>query len=83
MDEQYFQVATDRFTGQYYMLCKIQRKLQKGESIQLDEIFDDVKKIPMNREQRRQLSKDMSSSEPLKDVVKGPAFVVIPVAVYQ
>jgi len=84
MDKQCFQVEADRFVGQCYMLCKIQRKVEKGESIKLDEIFDVIKDIPMNREQRHKLqTKNMSNPAEFKDIVKGPAFVVAPVAVYQ
>jgi len=64
-------------------ICKIQRKLQKGQNIKLDEIFEDLKNMPLNREQRRKLPKSMDNPEVIKDVIKGPAFVVIPVAVYQ
>lgn len=83
MDEQHFQVATDSFVGQYYMLCKILRKVPTDENIKLDEVYDVIKDMPMNREQRRKLPKDMGNPEGLKDVVKGPAFVVAPIAVYQ
>ena len=48
-----------------------------------DEIFDDIKKIPMNRQQRRKMPKNMDNPDELKDVVKGPALVVVPIAVYQ
>lgn len=51
--------------------------------MKLDEIFDDIKKIPMNRQQRRNLPKNMDNPELLRDIVKGPAIVVIPIAVYQ
>ena len=43
------------------MLCKVQKKLEKGEKIQLDEIFEDIKKIPLNREQRRSFPKNTSN----------------------
>lgn len=83
LDEQNFKVNQNRFVGQVYMLCKVQRKLEKGEKIQLDEIFEDVKKLPLNREQRRSLPKDTSNPKGLKDEIKGRAFVVIPIAIYQ
>ena len=43
------------------MLCKVQKKLEKGEKIQLDEIFEDIKKIPLNREQRRSFPKTQAT----------------------
>ena len=50
LDESYFRCEQDNFVGQAYLLCKIIRKVPKGQSIKLDEIFDDVKKLPLNRE---------------------------------
>ncbi len=67
-----------------YMLCKIQKKIEKGKSICLDEIFEDVKSLALNRKQRRKVSKkDMSNPQEIKDKINGPAFVVIPIAIYQ
>lgn len=83
LDESYFRCGQDNFVGQAYLLCKIIRKIPKGQSIKLDEIFDDVKKLPLNREQRRNMPKNMDNPAELQDVIKGPAFVVLPVAVYQ
>lgn len=65
------------------MVCKVLRKIPKGKSIKLDEIFDDIKKISMNRQQRRKMPKNMDNPEVLRDVIKGPALVVVPIAVYQ
>ena len=66
------------------MLCKVQRKIEKGESIYLDEIFEDIKSLPMNREQKRKLkNKDISNPPEFKDKINGPAYVVIPIAIYQ
>ena len=65
------------------MVCKVLRKISKGKSVKLDEIFEDFKNIPMNRQQRRSMPKNMDNPAPLKDVVKGPALVVVPIAVYQ
>lgn len=83
LDENYFRCEQDSFVGQSYMLCKIIRKIPKGQSIKLDEIFDDIKKLPLNRNQRRKMPKNMDNPDVIKDVVKGPAMVVVPVAVYQ
>lgn len=83
LDEQYFKVSLDRFIGQVYVLCKVQRKLEKGKNIKLDEIFEDFKNMPLNREQRRKMPKNLNNPDEIKDIVKGPAFVVIPIAVYQ
>lgn len=83
LDESYFRCGQDSFVGQAYLLCKIIRKVPKGQSIKLDEIFDDIKKLPLNRAQRRNMPKNMDNPAELRDVIKGPALVVLPIAVYQ
>ena len=83
LDESYFRCSQDGFVGQSYMLCKVLRKIPKGQSIKLDEILDDFKKLPLNREQRRKMPKNMDNPDVVRDVIKGPLLVVIPIAVYQ
>lgn len=83
LDENYFKCEQENFVGQSYVLCKVLRKIPKGKNIKLDEIFDDVKNLPLNREQRRNMPKNMDNPDMVKDVIYGPALVVIPIAVYQ
>lgn len=84
IDKTYLKTSKDNFVSQVYMLCKVQKKIEKGNSICLDEIFEDVKSMTMNREQKRQMAKkDMSNPKEIKDKIMGPAFVVIPIAIYQ
>lgn len=84
IDKNYLKTSQDNFVSQVYMLCKIQRKIEKGRSICLDEIFEDIKSMASNREQRRKMNKkDMSNPAEIKDKVNGPAFIVIPIAIYQ
>lgn len=83
LDESYFRCEQENFVGQSYMLCKVLRKIPKGQSIKLDELLDDVKKLPLNREQRRKMPKNMDNPDVVRDVIKGPLLVVIPIAVYQ
>lgn len=83
LDDSYFRCGQDSFVGQAYLLCKIVRKVPKGQNIKLDEIFDDVKKLPLNRAQRRSMPKNMDNPTELRDVIRGPALVVLPIAVYQ
>lgn len=64
------------------MLCKVIRKVPKGEKIKLDEIFEDVKKMPLNRSQRRNMPKNIDNPAEIRDEIKGPALVVLPIAVY-
>jgi len=83
LDEQYFRVEQDNFVGSFYALCKIQRKISQGEKIELGEIFEGIKNMPINRTQRRKMPKNLNNPAEIKDVVKGPAAVVIPVAIYR
>ena len=83
LDSSYFRCEQENFVGQAYVLCKIIRKVPKGQSIKLDEIFEDIKKMPLNRDQRRKMPKNMDNPEMMRDVIKGPALVVTPIAVYQ
>ncbi len=83
LDESYFRCEQDNFVGQAYVLCKILRKIPKGSSVKLDELFDDIKSMPLNRKQRRKMPKNMDNPDIMRDVIKGPAMVIIPIAVYQ
>ena len=83
LDQSFFRCDQDSFVGQEYLLCKVIRKIPKGKSVKLDEVFDDIRKMPLNREQRRQLPKNMDNPIEIRDVIKGPALVVLPIAVYQ
>lgn len=83
LDEAYFKCGQESFVGQEYLLCKVIRKVPKGQSIKLDEIFDNIKKMPLNRTQRRSMPKNIDNPSEIRDVIKGPALVVLPIAVYQ
>lgn len=83
LDESYFRCEQDNFVGQAYLLCKVIKKISKGQSIKLDEIFDDIKKLPFNRAQKRNIPKNMNNPAELRDIIKGTALVVLPIAVYQ
>ena len=58
--------------------------MEKGKSICLNEIFEDIKSMVLNREQQRKLNqKNISNSTEIKDKINELAFVVIPIAIYQ
>ena len=82
LDESYFRCDQGSFVGQAYLLCKIIRKVEKGKTINLDEIFDDVKRLNLNRAQKRKMPKNIDNPAELRDSIKGPAFIVLPIAVY-
>lgn len=83
LNEDYFLCEQEQFVGQFYMLCKVQKKIPKGKSVSLDEIFEDIKNLPLNRNQRRKMPNKIDNPDIIKDVVKGPALQVIPIAIYQ
>jgi hypothetical protein len=82
LDKQYFKVDQEQFVGQVNLLCKIQQKIEKGHNIELDEIFETVKNLPLNRSQKRNMPKNMTNPQIIRDVIKGPTLRVIPIAVY-
>ena len=83
LDESFFRCNQDNFVGESYLLCKVIRKIPKGKNVKLDEVFEDVKNLPLNREQRRSMPPNIDNPAEISDVIKGPAVVVLPVAVYQ
>lgn len=83
LDQDFFQCDQDSFVGQGYLLCKIIRKVSKGQKMRLDELFEDIKKIPINREQKRKMKRNIENPVEIRDEIKGPALVVLPIAVYR
>ena len=77
LDQSYFRCSEDNFVGESYLLCKIIRKVQKGQSVKLDEIFGDVKKLPLNREQRRKMPKNMDNPKEIKNVSQKASSLLI------
>lgn len=84
LDKTFFHVSQENFVGDVTILCKIQKKIDRGNSIQLNDIFKTFKEMPLNREQRRQMpnKKQLETPKEFSDIIKGPAFVVIPIAIY-
>ncbi len=84
LDEAYFKVDQESFIGDVTILCKIQKKVTRGNNIQLTDIFKTFRELPLNREQRRMLpnKKQLETPKEFADIIKGPAFVVTPIAIY-
>ncbi|MBP3811294.1 MAG: hypothetical protein ILA15_11305 [Clostridiales bacterium] len=83
LDEDYFRCEQDNFVGQAYLLCKVIKKIPEGQSIELDGLFDDLKKIPIVNAQKPEIHKNMNNPVEVQDIVKGPALKVLPIAFYQ
>lgn len=69
--------------GQAYLLCKVVKRIHKGRDVELEKNFDDIKQSPLNRAQRRNMPKGVGNPTELRDVIKDPALVVLPIVVYQ
>lgn len=85
LDKSCFNVQQENFVGDVTVLCKIQKKVEQGQNIELNDIFKSFRELPLNREQRRQMpnKKALTTPKELSDVIKGPAFVVTPIAIYK
>ena len=84
LNELFFKVDQDSFIGDVTILCKIQKKIDKGNSIQLTDIFKTFREMPLNREQRRSMpsKQQLVTPKEFSDIIRGPAFVVTPIAIY-
>lgn len=85
LDDTCLKVSQESFVGDVTILCKIQKKVPKGNSIELTDFFKAFKDLPLNRQQRRAMpnKKDLTTPKEISDTIKGPAFVVIPIAIYK
>ena len=84
LDDTCLKVPQESFVGDVTILCKIQKKITKGSSIDLTDFFKSIKDLPLNRSQRRAMNiKDLTMPKEINDSIKGPAFVVIPIAIYK
>ena len=84
LDDTCLKVPQESFVGDVTILCKIQKKINKGSSVDLTDFFKSIKDLPLNRTQRRAMNtKDLTMPKEISDTIKGPAFVVIPIAIYK
>jgi hypothetical protein len=84
LNRKYMKYQQSDYVGQFYALCKVQSKIEKGKSIYLDELLEDIKRLPLNREQTRKMKKnDLSNPKEISDQIKGPAIITLPIAIYR
>ena len=84
LNRKYMKYQQSDYVGQFYALCKVQNKIDKGKSIYLDELLEDIKRLPLNREQTRKMKKnELSNPKELSDQIKGPAIITLPIAIYR
>ena len=83
LDADYVRVAQTSFVGDLTLLCKVQRKIRQGEKIELTDIFQNIKAMPLSREQRRSMPKNLNTPKEFSDIIYGPAILVTPIAIYR
>ena len=85
LSPKYLRVEKDQMIGELTLFCKVQRLLTEEEEFELVDLFSGFKNLGLNREQRRKLDfpEDLAMPDELSDTVKGPAAIVIPIAIYR
>ena len=83
INERYLRIGKESFSGEVCMLCKIQKKVEENEKMQIDNIFEEINRIPLNRAQRRSRGNELSNPKEFKDEINGPALIVVPIAIYR
>jgi hypothetical protein len=83
LNPQYLRAPVTDFLGEMTLFCKVQRRLNPDETLDLFNPLEVLQQIPLNREQRRKLDADTRMPDEFRDTISGPAFVVTPVAVYR
>jgi len=83
LNPSYLKVPKEQIVGDVTLFCKVQRVLSKGEKMELVEFFPELSNFILNREQKRKIKKDVTAPPEIKDTVRGPAAVVIPIAIYR
>jgi len=82
LNPEFLKVSKGQMIGELNLFCKVQRKLEDNEKIELFNIVPSVGELNLNREQKRKLKKDLKLPSEFKDTVKSPAVLVIPIAIY-
>ena len=76
-------VPKEQIVGDVTLFCKVQRVLGKNEKLELVEFFPGISNLIVNREQRRKMKSDMIAPPELRETVRSPAAIVVPVALYR
>jgi hypothetical protein len=83
LDQDSLKMPDERLTGEFTVFCKVQRKFKEGESLDL---FDPLMALKyMQKMSRQKGAAKMKSRMPpnLRDTVKAPAAIVMPLAIYR
>lgn len=77
-----FKLNKSQWSGELNIFCKVQRKFEKGEKVELFNLDEIADKFPQNRAQRRKLPKSKMPNE-VANTVKGPGAILLPIAIYR
>lgn len=65
------------------LFCKVQKYIKKGDKYELLNLLPTLESLAFNREQRRAMKKNIDDfPKEIRDVIKGPAIIVTPIALY-
>ncbi|GAH21339.1 unnamed protein product, partial [marine sediment metagenome] len=82
LNPNYFRVSKEQIIGELNLFCKIQRKLNKDEKIELFKIVPSLDIFKFNKQQKINL-KNVKIPDDLRDTIKSPAAIVIPIAIFR
>jgi len=83
LPRQYLRCDLNDLQGEAAVFGKLQRIVPKGQQVEAFSLVSGLTSLPtMSREQRRKVGKDATDKN-LAEVVRGPAIVLTPVAVYR
>lgn len=83
LPRQYLRCDLTDLQGEAVVFGTIQRILQKGQDLEVFNLMPALTSLPtLTRQQRRKMEREMAAKE-IAEVVKGPAIVLTPVAVYR
>lgn len=79
IEKEYLLESMEKLDKQCYILCKVQRKIKKGEEIEVDSLLAGMNGLKPFMENQEELS----NPKELKDVIIAPGAFVLPIAIYQ
>lgn len=79
LEKEFLLEKMDKLNKQFYVLCKVQRKIRKDEEVEVDALFAGMEGIKPFMEK----GEELSNPQEIKDVVTAPGLFVLPIAIYQ
>lgn len=74
-------ISRDELSGEATLFAKIRRKLAQSETMDLFDLLGGLDGLALNRDQKRALKKKAIPAE-LRNPVRAPAAIVVPIAIY-